>query len=352
MKFLFLFPIVITYRQGTDERANRALDILQSTFRCCGSDGRLSYQNNVPLSCNMFSVGCLPRTMFFLDSCMDALAAMLLLFSLIKLLIIIFFYSFLCVHHRHRQKHPEIHHSSMNESNRWRHSSSFDSSSTDNIPKKILLPSPMTKQDVNKNHEDNFIEKRRVILNDYDSQSPNKRVQNAPTILSPPTLSLNNNLSTPSYEQQALRKLSSISEKTEKTETDDSEPDLLRVRQYNPKRKAIITAVNQKQPPPLPKKLPTIKNRRRIVRDDENDNDSGISLLFKVKVITDFFFFFFFFLNKVLNVHHQKNHLKNKMQLNDDLILQHQLILLLNQKHQVQNQLLNHLQHLLFQMFL
>jgi hypothetical protein len=269
-KFSFLF-IVITYRQGNDERASRALDILQSTFRCCGSDGRLSYQNNVPLSCNMFSIGCLTRTMFFLDSSMDALAAILLLFSIIKLLIVIFFFSFLCVYQRHRRKHPEINPNSMTDSSRWRHSSSFDSSSSDNLPKKILISSPMTNQD---KHENDYVEKRHVILNDYDSKSPNKRVQSAAMILPEPT-QLTKDLSTSSFEQQASRKLSSISEKTEKTETDDSEPDLLRIKHYNPKRKAIITPVQTKRPPPpLPNKLPIIKNRRKVVRDEEND--SGI----------------------------------------------------------------------------
>ncbi len=220
----------------------------------------------------MYSVGCLTRTMFFLDSCIDILAYILLFFSLIKLFIVIFFYSFLCIYQRHRQKH----HPTMTDSSHWRHSSSFDSSSSDNLPKKILLTSSMTNQHENDNQ---YVEKRRVILNDYDSHSPDKRVQNAPMILAPPIPSSNNHLSTPSYEQQTSRKLSSISEKTEKTETDDSEPDLLRIKQSNSKRKAIITAVNQKQPPPLPKKLPNIKNRKKIVRDDENDNDSGIVLL-------------------------------------------------------------------------
>ncbi len=223
----------------------------------------------------MYSVGCLTRTMYFLDICMDALAYILLAFGLIKLLIVIFFYSLLCVYTRYRKKHPENNHHLMSDSPPpWRHSSSFDSSSTENIPKKILLSPPITKQNVNDNHDHQYIEKRRVILNEYDSQTPNKRVQNAPTILSLP---LNNNLSTSTDEQQnILRKLSYISEKTEKTETDDSDPDILRIRQYDSKRKAIITAVSQKrQPPPLPTKLPTIKNRRNIVRDDENDNDSG-----------------------------------------------------------------------------
>jgi len=134
----------------------------------------------------------------------------------------------------------------------------------------------MTKQ-----NENVYTEKRRVIHNEYDSQTPNKRVQNAAMILSPPppppSKANNNNPSPPSFEQQAARKLSSISEKTEKTETDDSEPDLLRIKLYNPKRQAIITPINKKKPPPpLPKKLPIIKNRKTIVRDDENENDSGV----------------------------------------------------------------------------
>ncbi|CAF2487436.1 unnamed protein product [Rotaria sp. Silwood2] len=276
--------LVITYRQGNDERASRALDILQSTFRCCGADGRLSYQNNVPLSCNMYNVGCLTRTMFFLDSSMNVLAWILLLFSLIKLLIVIYFYSFLCIYQQHRQKHPKNNSNLINGSPHWRHSSSFESSSTDNLPKKILLSSAMTNQDKITNHENEYIEKRHIVLNEYDSQSSNRRVQDAAMILPPPppppppSLSINNNISAPSYEPQVSRKLSAISEKSEKTETDDSEPDLLRTKQYNQKRKAIITAaVNQKQKqprPPLPKKLPMIKNRNKIGRDDDNDNDS------------------------------------------------------------------------------
>ncbi|CAF5222127.1 unnamed protein product, partial [Rotaria magnacalcarata] len=93
----------------------------------------------------------------------------------------------------------------------------------------------------------------------------------------PLPIPISSKLSTPSYESQVSRKLSSISEQTEKTETDDSEPELLHIKQYNSKRKAIITAANEKdkQPPPLPTKLPMIKNRKRIARDDDNDNDSG-----------------------------------------------------------------------------
>ena len=279
------FLLVITYRQGNDERASRALDILQSAFRCCGSDGRLSYQNNVPSSCNMYSVGCLTRTMYFLDNSMDALASILLFFSIVKLFLVMFFYSFICVHQRSDRKDSENNPQLMNHSPEWRHSSSFDSSSSDNLPKKILISPPMT------THEHEFIEKRRVIQNDYDSQMPKKGVQSAAPMLPPPlpplpppalpstssSSSSNQNLGSTSHEQQVSRKLSSISEKTERTETDDSEPDLLRVKHHNQTRKAIVTPVQQKQTPapPLPKKLPIIKNRRKTVGDDENDDDSG-----------------------------------------------------------------------------
>ena len=283
LKFCF---VVITYRQGNDERANRALDILQSTFRCCGSDGRLSFQNNVPLSCNMYSIGCLTRTIYFLDSSIDALAYVLLFFSLIKLFIVLFFYSFLCMYQKHRQKYSKKTRHLINDSRLRRHSSSFDSSSTDDLPKINLIPSTMTNQDENNNHNNEYVDKRRVILNEYESSIPNKRIQT--TSIISPSSSLNNNGFNTCYEQHVSRKLSSISEKTEKTETDDSEPDLLRIRQYHPKRKTIITAVNQKRyPPPLPKRLPIIKNRRKIVRDDEIDNDSGIltekSFLLKIQ---------------------------------------------------------------------
>ncbi|CAF4341397.1 unnamed protein product, partial [Rotaria magnacalcarata] len=278
--------LVITYRQGNDERASRALDMLQSIFHCCGSDGRLSFQNNVPSSCNMYSVGCLIRTITFLDSCTDVLAYILMFFSLIKLVIVTYFYSFMCIYQRVKHHHYRHHYHSknsklMNESLRWRHSLSYDSSSPGNMPQKIFT---IANQDKITNNDNNYVEKRRIILNEYDSQSTNKRVENAAMILPaaplPPPLPIpiSSKLSTPSYESQVSRKLSSISEQTEKTETDDSEPELLHIKQYNSKRKAIITAANEKdkQPPPLPTKLPMIKNRKRIARDDDNDNDSGV----------------------------------------------------------------------------
>ncbi|CAF5228767.1 unnamed protein product, partial [Rotaria magnacalcarata] len=114
----------------------------------------------------------------------------------------------------------------MNESLRWRHSLSYDSSSPGNMPQKIFT---IANQDKITNNDNNYVEKRRIILNEYDSQSANKRVENAAMILPaaplPPPLPIpiSSKLSTPSYESQVSRKLSSISEQTEKTETDDSE---------------------------------------------------------------------------------------------------------------------------------
>lgn len=270
--------LVITYRQGNDERASRALDQLQMIFRCCGSDGRLSYQNNVPLSCNMYSVGCLTRTMFFLDSSMDALAAFLLIFSIIKLLIVIFFYSFLCLFYHYRHKDSDGQSNSGNDSSRWHHSSSFNSSS-ESLPKKMLISSPLTHPDHQRHSiEKDYTEKRHIIHNDYDLQSSNKRVQSPPMLLSAPVPSTIISSPPPeSCEEEASRKLSSISEKTERTGTDESQPDHLRVKHYHPKRKVINTPINAKQqPPPLPKKLPMIKNRRKAIGDEENDNDSGM----------------------------------------------------------------------------
>ena len=230
---------VITYRQGTDERANRALDFLQSSFRCCGSDGRLSFQNQVPLSCNMFSVGCLTRSMYFLDSCLDALAFVLLFFSLIKLVLVLFFYSYLCIYQndrRHRQKSRAL----ADDRSAYRYSSSCESSSPETLPKKVRIASI----------PDEYVEQRRMIIDDEDQFLP------TPTTY----------YQTEFYEPRSSRKLSSISEKTERTETDDSEPDLLRLKHYKAKRRAIITAVP--------------KHRRRIAHPaDDYENDSGRSRL-------------------------------------------------------------------------
>jgi uncharacterized protein YneF (UPF0154 family) len=257
---------VITYRQGTDERAKRALDILQLTFRCCGADGRLSFQNNAPLSCNMFYVGCLTRTMFFLDACMDALSLVLLFFSLIKLFIIIFFYSFLCLYRIQRQKQLKKNPHLNDDSSTCRYSSSFDSS-TDNLPKKTFIPSTMISEDENENE---YVENRRVLLNEYDLSS-----------LSPPNTSRisPSNGSIIYYEQNPLRKLSSISEKTEKTETDESESDLL----YSKSKREpyFITTIDQSHyPPVLPKKLPIIKVRKKFIRNDDHDSGTEINKIF------------------------------------------------------------------------
>ncbi|CAF0897007.1 unnamed protein product [Adineta ricciae] len=251
--------LVITYRQGTDERAKRALDILQYTFSCCGADGRLGYQNNVPSSCNMFSVGCLNRTLYFLDSCMDALAYVLLFFSLIKFFIVIFFYSFLCMHYRSRQSPP------MYNSSTWRPSTSLDPS-----PRKQVLPP--RKVDHDDNH-DRYTEQRRSQSNEYHKSSH----ENITTSIVPSTLT-NKDLAEYYERQFVSRKLSSISERTEKTETDESEPDLLRLK-YNPSnRKATTSTVQENFQLSVvpPKKTPIIKARRKPTREDENDHDSGV----------------------------------------------------------------------------
>ena len=195
--------------------------------------------------------------MFFLDSSMDSLAAVLFFFSIVKFFIVLFFYSFLCLHHhRYREKprdHQHQQQSPIAHSGEWRHSSSFDSSSSssDNLPKKLLISSAVP----------DLIDKRRVILNDYDSQYPSKRVQDAPALVRAPSPK-------DLQEQNLLRKLSSISEKTEMTETDESNPDLLRMKNDKAKRPAIITAI----PPPLPKKLPIIKHRKKLLGEEENDS--------------------------------------------------------------------------------
>ncbi|CAF4084322.1 unnamed protein product [Adineta steineri] len=268
--------LVITYRQGTDERAKRALDILQMTFYCCGAEGRLSYQNNVPLSCNMFSVGCLIRTMYFLDYSMDTLAYISLFFSLIKLFIVLFFYSFLCIHYQDRRNRLRYNYQPSNESQLRHQLSSYDSSSTENLPRKPRIPTTMTDQD---DDDDKFLERQYVSSNTYGSSSPspsssNKRIQNASTIIVPALMD-NNDLIAYYEKQNASRKLSSISEKTEKTETDDSESDNLRLKYY--KQKPITSIDHDKQyRSTLLRKLPPITPRRKIQQDDDNDNDSGV----------------------------------------------------------------------------
>lgn len=217
--------LVITYRQGNDERARRALDFLQLTFRCCGSDGRLSFQNNVPPSCNMFSIGCLTRTLYFLDSCLDALAFVLLIFSLIKFFLILFFYSFICLYKKDQRKDStdlKQQHKRYNydDSSLWKHSSSFDSSSNENLTKKPLLLPKIIHQE-----------------NDYQHETIQSSNDNQPVIY---------------YEQQPTRKLSLI---LEKTENDENESDTIR----HPKPRSIITK-------------PIVKTRRRMIREEENDS--------------------------------------------------------------------------------
>lgn len=170
----------------------------------------------------MFSIGCLPRTMYFLDTCMDSLAVVLLAFSLIKIFIILFFYVFLCYYQTHRSRTRK---STEDDSSIWRHSSSVDSSSMDNLPRKIT--------------------------GEYDYS---------------PILAVRERMSQPSneynrtYQSSSPRKLSLI---PERIETDPNEPS--KPTEY------ITTIVRRTDPPVVP-------NRRKIiVRNVEpTDDDSGV----------------------------------------------------------------------------
>jgi len=64
------------------------------------------------------------------------------------------------------------------------------------------------------------------------------------------------------------RKLSAISERTERNETDDSEIDLSHSRYYQPTHGGYITTI-------VPTKYPPVKSRRRIIRINNDDDDSG-----------------------------------------------------------------------------
>lgn len=235
--------LVITYRQGTDERARRALDFLQSSFRCCGSDGRLSFQNNVPPSCNMYSIGCLTRTMYFLDASMDALAYVLLFFSLIKLFIVIFFYAYQCIN---------LKQSSWTKGNRENEINQFtdpDSSSE------------AFNQIENERRHNDYVDQQDIRFDDEHLLNDN---HNSPRSYS------RSFYQTEIYNPTDVRKLSSISERTEKTETDDSEFDLLR--QQKPpinKRRAIITPVTNTKP--------AVQSRRRPDRIDDSGVEGSLS---------------------------------------------------------------------------
>ena len=181
----------------------------------------------------MFYIGCLTRTIYFLNACLDSLSFVLLFFSLIKLFIIIYFYSFLCLSHGKRKDQSKRNREFYDDSSVWRHSSSFESSSaTDNQPRRSLILPRMNSQEENNNEYETTI-----VSSTYSP--PQQRIQKIVND-SPPRVS---------------RKLSVISEKT-----DDSDPDLLR----NPKRKPWITTIQPTKP--------VIKARRRILRDDENDS--------------------------------------------------------------------------------
>lgn len=214
---------MVTYRQGTDERAKRALDILQFTFQCCGSDGRLSYQNNVPLSCNMFSVGCLPRTMYFLDACLDALAIVLLGFSLIKIFIILFFYVFLWYYRKRRSRSNKSDSNDDDDSSSiWRHSSSLDSSS-----------------------RENHLSQKSSLNHDY-----------SPTLITRERIPNPSNESIRYYQSSSPRKLSLISEQAENDDIEAFKP-----------REYTTTIVRTNDPPIVP-------SRRKI--DYYYDEDSGV----------------------------------------------------------------------------
>ena len=118
-----------------------------------------------------------------------------------------------------------------------------------------------------------LLENRSVVLNDYDISSSSNPSAVTTTIISP-NYSNDTSPAAASYEQRPSRKLSSISELTEKTETDESEPDLSRPRLYN-RHPTIIAIPKRRYPPPLPRQLPVIMIRRSLARDDEYANDSG-----------------------------------------------------------------------------
>ena len=157
---------------------------------------------------------------------MDSLAFVLLFFSLMKFFIIIFFYSYLGLNQKHRNKRLESSSHLIEDDSIWRHSSSFNSSPTDTSQRKhFVLPSIKTDEENQSEY--------------HCSSSP----PNSP------------------------RKLSAISERTERNEPD--EIDLSRSRYYQPKHSGYITTIVQRKYPP-------IKTRRKF---DEND-DSGNSIYF------------------------------------------------------------------------
>jgi hypothetical protein len=198
----------------------------------------------------MYSVGCLTRTMYFLDSCLDALAFVLLFFSLIKFFLVLFFYSYLCIYHNDRRRWNKSR-ALADDRSIYRYSSSFESSSPETQPKKVRIVSTRDDDDDDGDAQqlNDYVEQQRMITDHYDQSRPTTAFYQ-----------------TEFYEPRSSRKLSSISEKTEKTETDDSDPDLLRLKHHKSKRRAIITAVP--------------KPRQRVIRaNDDYENDSGRSRL-------------------------------------------------------------------------
>jgi hypothetical protein len=244
MIYSYQLFLVTTYRQGTDERANRALDFLQQSFRCCGSNGRGSFHNYVPLTCNMYNIGCLTITMDFLNSCMDALSSVLLTFSLIQLVIVLFFYAYLCIYQHEHRKHAQS--LTSNHLSTHHRSSSFDASSTESLPKMVR---PISFE--NDEHDDNEQQCHTSTNDEYFST----------TIVSPTVLIDPLDL----YALNSTRKLSSI---TERTETDESESDGSHLKLYAHKRNRLV---NKKSSSPS-----LVNNRQQIiVNNNDYQHDSG-----------------------------------------------------------------------------
>ncbi|CAF0989113.1 unnamed protein product [Didymodactylos carnosus] len=293
--------LVISYRQGNDERANRALDVLHQAFKCCGSDGRLSFQNQAPASCGsstrLYTTGCLIRTIDFLNIHMDVMAYFLLFVSILKLFIVIYYYTYLCIRQRYRKNRQKL--LGNGNLNGWQ-SSSYESS-TENIPKKFLTKNVEDDYNDEMNENDYGKKSHRKQQLPYVLDNSGKRYETTITI---PKRSPTEQLSATAnvYDQQQLssansRKLSSISEKTEKTETDDSDGDLRTKRAYYDQQKQsnnknirkgnlarATLNFNQKLPPPInSKKISFVKNRRILGNkiltnnnDEDDDNDSGV----------------------------------------------------------------------------
>ncbi|CAF0933800.1 unnamed protein product [Didymodactylos carnosus] len=296
--------LVIHYRQENDERVNHALDVLHQAFKCCGSDGRLSFQNQAPASCGssirLYTTGCLIRTIDFLNIHMDLMAYFLLFISILKLFIVIYYYTYLCIRKYYRKHHQKVF---GNKSMNGCQSSSYDSS-IENLPKTFLSRNieEVYNDEMNENNYSKKTQHQKQ-QSPYVLDSSGKRYETS--VITIPKRYPSEQLTAAAvnvYEQQQSsssnpRKLSSISEKTEKTETDDSDADLKAKRIYyeqqkhsnrNIRKESLTRAMpnyNQKMTPSInSKKISAIKSRRthrnKIPTSNNNyeeeDNDSGV----------------------------------------------------------------------------